>query len=63
LLDALLNFTNLPLPVVQVAIVGIWLGIVGLISEGLYLTKSVSSEITRKIVTSVRATSFYWRGG
>lgn len=50
MLDALLNFTNLPLPVVQIAIVGVWLGIVGVISEGLYLTKSVSSEITRKIV-------------
>jgi phytol kinase len=50
LLNALLDTTGLPLPVLQIALVGLWLGAVGLISEGLYLSKSVSSEITRKIV-------------
>ncbi|RZM82979.1 phosphatidate cytidylyltransferase [Leptolyngbya iicbica LK] len=34
----------------QVVLVGAWLGVVGVISESLYLTKSVSVEITRKIV-------------
>ncbi|MDB9526169.1 SEC59/DGK1/VTE5 family protein [Oscillatoria sp. CS-180] len=48
--DALLDLTGLPLPVVQVALVGLWLGTVGLISQGLYWTGSVSSEVTRKIV-------------
>jgi len=50
LLDTLLDLTQWPLPVVQVVLVGIWLGLVGVISESLYLTKSVSVEITRKIV-------------
>lgn len=50
LLDALLKFTGLPLPVLQILLVGAWLILVGLISEGLYLSKSVSPEITRKIV-------------
>ncbi|MEO1297069.1 MAG: diacylglycerol/polyprenol kinase family protein [Cyanobacteria bacterium J06636_16] len=49
-MDALLEFTGWPLPVVQVALVVVWLGVIGLIAEGLYLTKSVSSEVTRKIV-------------
>lgn len=30
--------------------VGTWLGVIGLVAESLYLTQSVSSEITRKIV-------------
>ncbi|MEO0984875.1 MAG: diacylglycerol/polyprenol kinase family protein [Cyanobacteria bacterium J06639_14] len=50
LLDALLEFTGWPLPVVQVALVVVWLGVIGLMAEGLYLTKSVSAEVTRKIV-------------
>ncbi|MEM6837059.1 MAG: diacylglycerol/polyprenol kinase family protein [Cyanobacteria bacterium P01_C01_bin.120] len=50
MLDTLLELTQWPLPLVQVAVVGGWLAIVGLISEGLYLTKTVSAEITRKIV-------------
>jgi len=50
LLETVLNPTQWPLPVVQVLLVGIWLGVVGVISEGLYLTKSASVEITRKIV-------------
>lgn len=50
MLETLLNPTQWPLPVVQVVLVGIWLGIVGVISESLYLTKAVSVEITRKIV-------------
>ncbi|MGF1521365.1 MAG: diacylglycerol/polyprenol kinase family protein [Leptolyngbyaceae cyanobacterium] len=35
---------------VQIALVVVWLGVIGLTAEGLYLTKSVSSEVTRKIV-------------
>ena len=35
---------------VQIGLVLAWLGVIGLIAEGLYLTKSVSSETTRKIV-------------
>jgi phytol kinase len=50
LLDALLQTTGLPLPVLQIALVGVWLLIVGALSEGLYLIKAVSVEITRKIV-------------
>ncbi|HEY9888354.1 MAG TPA: diacylglycerol/polyprenol kinase family protein [Candidatus Obscuribacterales bacterium] len=50
MLDALLNFTGWPLPVVQVVLVGGWLGVVGLLSEGLYLAKAASPEVTRKIV-------------
>lgn len=50
LLNALLDATGLPLPVLQIALVCLWLGVVGLISEGLYLSKTVSAEITRKIV-------------
>lgn len=50
MLETVLNPTQWPLPVVQVLLVGIWLGVVGVISEGLYLTKSASVEITRKIV-------------
>ena len=50
MLEALLNFTGWPLPVLQIVLVGAWLGVVGLISQGLYLTRSVSGEITRKIV-------------
>ena len=50
MLDALLRFTGWPLPVVQIVFVGAWLGVLGLVTEGLYLTRSVSSEITRKIV-------------
>ena len=50
MLDTLLDLTQWPLPVVQVVLVVIWLGLVGVISESLYLTKSVSVEITRKIV-------------
>jgi phytol kinase len=46
----LLDSTNLPLPVVQIGLVGFWLGILGLVSEGLYLSKAVTPEITRKIV-------------
>lgn len=49
-METLLNFTGWPLPVIQVAVVGAWIGSVGLIAEGLYLTQSVSSEVTRKIV-------------
>lgn len=49
-MNALLEFTGWPLPVVQVVLVGVWLGMIGLAAEGLYLTKSVSAEITRKIV-------------
>ena len=50
MLEALLKFTGWPLPVLQIGLVGAWLGVVGLISQGLYLTHSVSGEITRKIV-------------
>lgn len=50
MLETLLNFTGWPPPVMQVAVVGAWIGSVGLVAEGLYLTKSVSSEVTRKIV-------------
>ncbi|MEM1309837.1 MAG: diacylglycerol/polyprenol kinase family protein [Cyanobacteria bacterium P01_H01_bin.153] len=50
MLDTLLELTQWPLPVVQGAVVGAWLVIVGLISESLYLTKTVPAEITRKIV-------------
>lgn len=49
-MSALLDVTGWPLPVAQVVLVGVWLGILGLVAEGLYLTKSVSAEITRKIV-------------
>lgn len=50
MLNTLLDFTGWPLPVVQVAIVGVWLGFIGLISEGLYLSRTVPAEVTRKIV-------------
>lgn len=50
MLDTVLEFTGWPLPVIQIALVGVWLGIVGVVAEGLYLTQSVSAEITRKIV-------------
>lgn len=50
MVDDLLQLTGLPLPVLQIALVGVWLLIVGALSEGLYLTKAVSAEITRKIV-------------
>ena len=50
MLDALLDMTGLPLPVLQILLVGAWLGVVGVISEGLYLTKTVSAEATRKVV-------------
>ncbi|MGF1458462.1 MAG: diacylglycerol/polyprenol kinase family protein [Leptolyngbyaceae cyanobacterium] len=48
--ETLVDLTRLPLPVLQIGLVGIWLGLVGLISESLYLTKAVSVEITRKVV-------------
>lgn len=50
MLNALFDVTSWPLPVAQVALVAGWLGIVGMLSEGLYLTRAVSPEITRKIV-------------
>lgn len=50
MLETLLDLTDWPLSVVQVVLVMLWLGLVGLISEGLYLTKLASVEITRKIV-------------
>jgi phytol kinase len=50
LLDTLLKFTGWPLPIVQIALVGAWLLLIGGLAEGLYLAKAVSSEITRKIV-------------
>lgn len=50
MLNALLQLTGWPLPVVQIVLVGAWLGLVGLTAEGLYLIRAVSSEITRKIV-------------
>lgn len=50
MLEAFLKLTGWPLPVVQIILVGIWLGIVGLVAEGLHLTKIGSAEITRKIV-------------
>ncbi|NER78332.1 MAG: phosphatidate cytidylyltransferase [Leptolyngbya sp. SIO1D8] len=49
-MEAFLEFTGWPLPVVQIVAVGLWLGLIGLITEAVYLTKSVSTEITRKIV-------------
>ncbi len=50
MLDAFLKQTGWPLPVVQVVLVGAWLGLVGLLAEGLYLQQRVSPEVTRKIV-------------
>ena len=50
MLDAFLEDTGLPLSVVQVFLVGLWLGVVGLSAELLYLHKRASSEVTRKIV-------------
>jgi phytol kinase len=50
LLETLLDSTQWPGLLAQVGLVGAWLGVVGIISESLYLTKSVSVEITRKIV-------------
>lgn len=49
-LNALLELTHWPLPVIQVLLVAAWLAIVGLISQSLYLSKTVSTEVTRKIV-------------
>ena len=50
MLETLLDSTQWPGLIAQVVLVGVWLGIVGIIAEGLYLTKTVSAEITRKIV-------------
>lgn len=50
MLTTLIEMTGWPVAAVQIAIVGGWLGIVGAISEGLYLTTNVSPEVTRKVV-------------
>lgn len=50
MLETLLESTGLPLPLLQIGLVGGWLGLLGLVSEGLYLSKVVTPEITRKIV-------------
>jgi len=50
LLDTLLEATGWPLPVIQVLLVGGWLGAIGLTAERLHHQGVVSSEITRKIV-------------
>lgn len=50
MLNDLLDITGWPLSVMQVVVVGVWLGVVGLISQGLYWTGKVSPEVTRKIV-------------
>ncbi|MEM9117795.1 MAG: diacylglycerol/polyprenol kinase family protein [Cyanobacteria bacterium P01_F01_bin.56] len=50
MLETLQDPTQWPQLAMQVVLVGAWLGIVGVISESLYLTKTVSAEITRKIV-------------
>lgn len=49
-MERLLQFADFSQPLVQALLVGAWLGSIGLLAEGLYLTKAVSSEVTRKIV-------------
>ncbi len=46
----MLDITGWPLPVVQAVLLGGWLGVIGILAEGLYKRHIVSSEITRKIV-------------
>lgn len=50
LFTSLFELKSIPSLWVQIAIVGVWLGFVLILAEGLYQVTNVSSEIVRKIV-------------